>query len=110
MPKLSSDDYYSMASFRHLVRKFLRFSKELVKAKGNLNSEQYEALLAIKAFTSSKRLTIGDRSERSQFNHHSPVNIVARLAARNLVRRNPSPHARRARHLATSRSTMLTVE
>jgi DNA-binding MarR family transcriptional regulator len=88
-----------MASFRHQVRRFLRFSKELVKANGNLNSEQYEALLAIKAFTSSKGLTIGDLSERLQVKHHSTVNIVDRLVARKLVRRNTSPHDRRARHL-----------
>jgi DNA-binding MarR family transcriptional regulator len=88
-----------MASFRHQVRRFLRFSKELVKANGNLNSEQYEALLAIKAFTSSKGLTIGDLSERLQVKHHSTVNIVDRLVARKLVRRNTSPHDRRARHV-----------
>ena len=110
MPKLSSDDYYSMASFRHLVRKFLRFSKELVKAKGNLNSEQYEALLAIKAFTSSKRLTIGDLSERLQVKHHSTVNIVDRLVARKLVRRNTSPHDRRARHLDLTAAGRSVVE
>src|ERR1051325_4063269 len=99
MARLSPDDYHSMASFRHQVRRFLRFSKELVKANGNLNSEQYEALLAIKAFTSSKGLTIGDLSERLQVKHHSTVNIVDRLVARKLVRRNTSPHDRRARHV-----------
>jgi DNA-binding MarR family transcriptional regulator len=99
MPKLSPDDYHSMASFRHLVRKFLRFSKEAVKTTANLNSEQYEALLAIKAFTSSDALTIADLSERLQVKHHSTVNIVDRLVARKLVRRKTSSHDRRARHL-----------
>ncbi len=99
MPKLSSDDYHSMASFRHLVRKFLRFSRELLKSTANLNSEQYEALLAIKAFTSSDGLTIADLSERLQVKHHSTVNIVDRLVARKLVRRHTSPRDRRARHV-----------
>ena len=99
MPKLSPDDYHSMASFRHLVRKFLRFSKELVKTTAGLNSEQYEALLAIKAFTSNNALTIAELSERLQVKHHSTVNIVDRLVARKLVRRNTSSHDRRARHL-----------
>src|ERR1043166_7450267 len=64
MPKLNPDDYHSMASFRHLVRKFLRFSKELVKTTAGLNSEQYEELLAIKAFTSNNALTTAELSER----------------------------------------------
>src|SRR5256885_4158926 len=64
MPKLSPDDYDSMASFRHLVRKFLRFSRELVKSTANLNSEQYEALL---------------RSEEHTSELQSPCNLVCRL-------------------------------
>ena len=99
MPKPSPDDYHSMASFRHLMRKFLRFSRELVKNTANLNSEQYEALLAIKAFTSSEGLTIADLSERLQVKHHSTVNIVDRLVARKLVRRNTSARDRRVREL-----------
>ena len=99
MPKLTPDDYHWMATFRHLVRKFLRFSRELVKTKANLNSEQYEALLAIKAFTSSDGLTIADLSERLQVKHHSTVNIVDRLVDRKLIRRRPGDRDRREKHV-----------
>ena len=110
MPKLRPDDYDSMARFRHLVRKFLRFSKDFLKRTANLNSEQYEALLAIKAFTSGKSLTIAELSERLQVKHHSAVNIVDRLVARKLVRRNTSPHDRRARHLELTAAGSKLVE
>jgi len=100
MTSLHPDDYNALAEFRYLLRKFLRFSKDFLRARGDVNPEQYEALLAIKAFASSERLTISQLSERLQIKHHSAVNAVDRLAERKLITREIAETDRRRRHLA----------
>ena len=99
MSALNSDDYDALAEFRYLLRKFLRFSKDFLRANGNVNAEQYEALLAIKAFASPGGLTISQLSERLQIKHHSAVNIVDRLVERKLITRETAEVDRRRRHL-----------
>jgi len=98
MNPLQAEDYGALAELRYLGRKFLRFSKDFLRAKAGLNPEQYEALLAIKAFP-GKSLTISQLSERLQVKHHSAVNIVDRLVERKLIRRHAGQLDRRERHL-----------
>src|SRR6266849_4860154 len=95
MPRLTVDDYEALANFRYLLRKFLRFSKDFLRANGNLSPEQYEASLAIRAFTSIGGLTISQLSGRLQVKHHSAVNIVDRLVERKLITREPGETDRR---------------
>jgi DNA-binding MarR family transcriptional regulator len=99
MPRLDSEDYEGLANFRYLLRKFLRFSKDFLAANGRLNPEQYEALLAIKAFNSFGGLNISQLSERLQVRHHSAANIVDRLVERKLVTRETGGTDRRRRHV-----------
>ena len=99
MPRLDSDDYEGLANFRYLLRKFLRFSKDFLRATAGLNPEQYEALLAVKAFAAPVGLTISELSERLQVKHHSAVNIVDRLAERKLITREAGETDRRRRHV-----------
>jgi DNA-binding MarR family transcriptional regulator len=94
-PALSQQDYYSMASLRYALRKLLRFSKELVGAKAKLTPEQYEALLALKAFSWDGGLTVGQLSERVQVRHHTAVSLTDKLAARGLVTKRRGPPDRR---------------
>jgi|SRR5207253_5643199 len=99
MTRLHPDDYQALAEFRYLLRKFLRFSKDFLRDTAGLNPEQYEALLAIKAFASPEGVTISQLSERLQVKHHSAVNIVDRLAERKLVTRKAGETDRRHRHV-----------
>src|SRR2546421_344511 len=99
MPGMTPDDYEALAEFRYLLRKFLRFSKDFLIATAGLNPEQYEALLAIRAFTAPVGLTISQLSERLQVKHHSAVNIVDRLVGRKLVTREAGKTDRRRRHV-----------
>lgn len=99
MIPLHSDEYEALAELRYLGRKFLRFSKDLLRAKAGLNPEQYEALLAIKAFGGAENVTISQLSERLQVKHHSAVNIVDRLVERKLIRRQAGKRDRRERRL-----------
>jgi DNA-binding MarR family transcriptional regulator len=98
MKTLRDDDYEALAELRYLGRKFLRYSKDFLRATAGLNPEQYEALLAVKAFP-SESLTISQLSERLQVKHHSAVNIVDRLVERQLLRRQAGEKDRRERHL-----------
>ena len=100
MPGLTTDDYEALAEFRYLLRKFLRFSKDFLRDRAGINPEQYEALLAIKAFATPDRLTISQLSERLQVKHHSAINIVDRLVEQKLITREAVQTDRRQRHLA----------
>jgi DNA-binding MarR family transcriptional regulator len=99
MTHLHSDDYEALAELRYLGRKFLRFSKDWLRAKVGLNPEQYEALLAMKASSSPKGLTISELSERLQVRHHSAVNIVDRLVESKLITREAGETDRRQRYV-----------
>lgn len=109
MTPLRSEDYEALAELRYLGRKFLRFSKDLLQEKAGLNPEQYEALLAIKAFP-GESLTISQLSERLQVKHHSAVNLVDRLVAKKLIRRQAGLHDRRERHLELTNTGERLVE
>ena len=100
MSRLEPKDFQQLAEFRYLLRKFLRFSKDFLREKADLNPEQYEALLAIKAFEAHHRATISDLSERLQIKHHSAVNIVDRLVEKKLINRAAGETDRRQRHLS----------
>src|SRR5438874_13616221 len=99
MTRVDPDNYEALAEFRYLLRKFLRFSKDFLRTTAGLNPEQYEALLAVKAFAAPVGLTISELSERLQVKHHSAVNIVDRLAERKLITREAGETDRRRRHV-----------
>ena len=85
-----------MASLRYAMRKFLRFSKEFLSLRAKLTPEQYEAMLALKAFSDDDGLTVGQLSERVQVKHHTAVSLTDKLAARKLVtKQRGSPDRRR---------------
>jgi len=69
------------------MRKFLSFSRRALAEEANLTAEQYEALLALKAFAGDTGLSIRDLSERLQVKHHSAVSLVDKLEGLHLVRR-----------------------
>jgi DNA-binding MarR family transcriptional regulator len=92
---LLPDDYEALANFRYAMRKFLSFSKRALAVEARMTPEQYEALLALKAFAGSTGLTITQLSERLQVKHHTAVSLVDRLEALRFVRRTPGVTDRR---------------
>jgi DNA-binding MarR family transcriptional regulator len=94
-PHLFPEDYEALANFRYAMRKFLSFSKRALATKANLTIEQYEALLALRAFSGSTGLTIGQLSERLQVRHHTAVSLVDKLEAGGLVVRERGVQDRR---------------
>lgn len=79
-------DYESLAQFRYHLRQFWAFSEQAARHAG-LTSQQHQALLVLRAFSSAERLTIGELAKRLALKHHSVVGLMDRLVARNLVRR-----------------------
>jgi DNA-binding MarR family transcriptional regulator len=87
-------DFQTLATFRYQIRKFLRFSKDLLCSE-NLTPDQYQALLAIRASSFHGKLSIRDLAEQLQVRHHSTVGIVDQLVLRKAVIREVSPDDRR---------------
>lgn len=94
-PQLLPEDYEALADFRYAMRKFLSFSKHALAAEAGLTPEQYEALLALKAFGGPPGMTIRQLSERLQVKHHTTVSLVDKLERSRFVRRERGVEDRR---------------
>jgi DNA-binding MarR family transcriptional regulator len=92
---LQAKDYDALGACRYAMRKFLRFSKEVVAARAKLTPEQYEALLAIKSSSDADGMTVGEISERLQVKHHTAVSLLDKLEARKLAIRKRTAADRR---------------
>jgi DNA-binding MarR family transcriptional regulator len=97
---LQPEDYNALASFRYAMRRFLSFSKQALAKEARLTPVQYEALLALKAFSASSGLTVTELSERLQVKHHTAVSLVDKLADLGLVRRESGIADRRQVYVA----------
>ena len=82
----SSTDYESLAELRYQIRRFLRFSEQASR-KAGLEPRQHQLILALKGLPKDVRPRVGELAERLQTQHHSTVELVNRLAARGLVKR-----------------------
>lgn len=101
--KITQADYEALAELRYALRQFLHFSEDAARAAG-LTPQQHQAMLAIKGFPGSGRITIGKLAERLQIRHHSAVGLVDRLVSERYVRRVTDKQDRRQVRLAlTSR-------
>lgn len=78
--------YQELAEFRYHLRRFLQFSEEQAR-EHHLESQQHQALLALKGLPAGSRPTIGALAERLLLRHHSTVELVNRLEAAGLVKR-----------------------
>jgi DNA-binding MarR family transcriptional regulator len=103
MPELRAEVYDALGVFRYSMRKFLRFSKDVLATHRKLTPEQYEALLAIKTLSGSTGLTVGKLSERLQVKHHTAVSLLDKLAARKLVARRRATQDRRQAYVKLTR-------
>ncbi|HZQ17690.1 MAG TPA: MarR family transcriptional regulator [Terriglobales bacterium] len=91
---LTVEDYQSIAEFRHQIRRYLRFSDGAVRD-SRLEPRQYQLLLALKGLPPNLRPRIGELAEQLQIQHHSAVELVDRLEASGLVRRQRATEDRR---------------
>ena len=91
--------YEELAAFRYLLRRFLHFSENAVRAVG-MTLHQHETLLAIQGFPGRDYVTMGELAERLQVKHNAAVGLVDRLSADGLVERRPAESDRRQVYVA----------
>jgi DNA-binding MarR family transcriptional regulator len=85
-PDLPLSDYQALGQFRCQIRRFLHFSEEAARAE-DLEPQQHQLMLAIRAWDRSSSPTIGELAAHLLLKHHSAVGLVDRLADRRLVER-----------------------
>jgi DNA-binding MarR family transcriptional regulator len=91
---LTAGDYQSLAEFRHQIRRFVYFSERAARTAG-LEPRQHQLMLALKGLPADVRPNIGELAGRLQIQHHSAVELVNRLEAAGLVRRQRGTQDRR---------------
>ncbi len=99
MARITKAQYVALAAFRYALRQFVHYSEQAAISAG-LTPQQHQALLALKGFPGRDEITIGELAERLQIRHHSAVELVDRLAAEGLVRRQTSQVDRRQVRIA----------
>jgi DNA-binding MarR family transcriptional regulator len=104
---LKDADYQSLANFRYELRKFDRYSEAAAREAG-LTPRQHQALLAIRAGPEAS-LHVGDVAERLLLRPHSASELVDRMEAQGLVRREADAQDRRqvTLHLTERSETLL---
>lgn len=91
---LTRADYEALASFRYAVRRYLAFAEAGARSVG-LTSQQHQALLAIKAQSLSRPVSVGDLAGQLLLKHHSAVELVGRLEKAGFTERAADPEDRR---------------
>jgi DNA-binding MarR family transcriptional regulator len=91
---LKKRDFEALSDFRYQLRRFLRFSEEIVHDEG-ITPLQYLLLLHIKGFPGREWATVGELAERLQSQHHGTVALVSRCERLGLVKRKASAEDRR---------------
>ena len=87
-------DYEALAQFRYRLRRFLAFSDMNAKHAG-VTSQQYQALLAIKGFSSQTPMFVGELSRLLLIKHHSTVELVDRMVKLGLLQRTADAQDKR---------------
>lgn len=92
--RLTKADYVALAEFRHCLRRFLDFSQRAARDFG-LAPQQHQALLSIMGKPGDGLMTISELADHLMIKHHSAVELIDRLEAIDLVRRQPDETDRR---------------
>jgi len=99
--ELTTRDYAQLASFRHALRAFLRFSEAAAGQEG-LTSQHYQAMLILRGWPEDRPVSINDLAQQLLIKHNSAVGLVDRLAKNELIVREPSAVDRRKVELRLS--------
>jgi DNA-binding MarR family transcriptional regulator len=93
-PPLNKSDFSALSEFRYQMRRFERFSEDVVQAQG-ITPLQYLLLLHIKGYPGRDWASVGELAERLQAKPHGVVALVTRCEAGGLVERRVSATDRR---------------
>lgn len=91
---LSKAEFEALSEFRFQLRRFERFSENVVRKRG-VTPLQYLLLLHIKGFRARNFATVGELAERLQAKPHGVVALISRCEACGFVQRRQSMNDRR---------------
>ena len=91
---ISKAEYEKLASFRYALRQFQRFSETAAREAG-ITPQQHQALLAIAGHPDGEQVMMSALAEHLQLRHHTTVELINRMAAQELVVREPGVEDRR---------------
>lgn len=91
---LTKSDFEALSNLRFQMRRFERFSEDIVHAEG-ITPLQYLLLLHIKGYPGRNFASVGELAERLQAKPHGVVALVSRCEAHAFVRRRQSSTDRR---------------
>lgn len=91
---MQKKEFEALSEFRYRMRRFLRFSEELLR-KEQVTPLQYLLLLHIKGYPGREWASVGELAERLQAQHHGVVALVSRCEKLGLVKRRTSAEDRR---------------
>jgi DNA-binding MarR family transcriptional regulator len=92
---LTKQDFEALARFRFGIRRYLRFSEEMVRRHG-VTPQQYQLMLALKGFPGRDWALVRELADRLQLRHHSVVELVSRAQNEGYVERTADPDDARA--------------
>jgi DNA-binding MarR family transcriptional regulator len=107
--RLGERDYRMLAEFRYALRRFLRVSEEAARAEG-IEPQQHQLLLFIRGAAKQSDVTVGYLAERMQLRHHTVVELLNRVVAKGLVRREQSTEDRRVVFVEITSAGKATLE
>ena len=87
-------DFTTLSEFRYQMRRFERFSDDVIQAHG-ITPLQYLLLLHIKGYPGRDWATVGELAERLQAKPHGVVALITRCERARLVERRHSSADRR---------------
>ena len=93
--KIATAQYHALAELRYQIRQFVSAGDVAARDVG-LEPQQYQLLLAIRGLPKAMPATIRMLAERLALKHNSAVELVNRLEARGLVRRDHTGNDRRS--------------
>jgi len=93
-PALTKTEFEALSEFRYQIRRFERFSEDVVQAEG-ITPLQYLLLLHIKGYPGRNFATVGELADRLQAKPHGVVALISRCEEHFLVERRQSETDRR---------------
>ena len=91
---LTKADFEALSEFRFQIRRFERFSENVVQTQG-ITPLQYLLLLHIKGYPGRNFASVGELAQRLQAKPHGVVALISRCEGRGLVQRRQSEGDRR---------------
>lgn len=93
-PDFSSREYRALSELRYQIRNFLHFSEQQARDH-EVEPQQHQLLLTIRGLPEERPATVSELAQRLFLRHHSAVELINRLEARGLVKREHSSVDRR---------------